>query len=68
MDKLICEATPAGEVYCDENLNRNVNLMNVVKPMNVKRTFNEVILDFMSSASISSHSTASEYYDNIEKV
>ena len=68
MDKLICEATPTGEVYCDENLNSNVNLMNVVKPMNVRMTSNEVILDFMSSASISPHSTASEYYDNIEKV
>lgn len=61
MDKLICEATPTGEVYSDEEV-KNVNFMNIQKDVKVHPMCGGVAMDIYGT--VFSY-TREGYYDNI---
>ena len=61
MSKMVCEATPNGAVYSDEEV-KNVNFMNIQKDVKIHPMNGGVAMDVQGS--VFSY-TREGYYDNI---
>jgi hypothetical protein len=60
MDKLVCEATPEGKLYSDEEV-KNINFMNIQKDVKVHPMCGGVAMDAYGTFSY----TREGYYDNL---
>ena len=60
MDKLICEATPEGKLYSDEEV-KNVNFMSIKKDVVVHPMLGGLCINTCNSFSYNKE----DYYDNV---
>ena len=56
----ICHAEPEGVLYSNVEV-KNVNFMNIIKPMTVRKNNSFLILDFFNTVNVS----PIDYYDNL---
>lgn len=58
----ICHVEPEGVLYSNIDV-KNVDFMNIVKPMHIRRSSDVLILDFFSTVNVS----PIDYYDNLNR-
>lgn len=64
--KLLCRAE-GDKIYLHDDVNiRNVNFLNIRKPMRVSNNVSGVILNFYGSATYGSYDGINEEFDNIQ--
>lgn len=56
----ICHAEPEGVLYSNVEV-KNINFMNIIKPMIVRKNNSFLILDFFNTVNVS----PIDYYDNL---
>jgi len=58
--KHVCHVEPEGVLYSNVEV-KNVNFMNIIKPMTVRKNNSFLILDFFNTVNVS----PIDYYDNL---